>query len=90
MANTSSAKKAIRRIERQTEVNKARRTRMRGEIRRVEEAIESGDQAAAQAALKDAQPLIARGSQKGILHKNTAARKMSRLTVRVKAMSASE
>ena len=90
MANTSSAKKAIRRIERQTEVNKARRTRMRGEIRRVEEAIESGDQAAAQAALKDAQPLIARGSQKGILHKNTAARKMSRLTVRVKAMSVTE
>lgn len=88
MANTKSAKKAVRKIERRTQVNKARRTAMRGQIRRVEEAIESGDQTAAQAALKDAEPFIARSAQKGIIHKNNAARKVSRLTTRVKALSA--
>ncbi len=87
MANTKSAKKAIRQIERRTAVNRSRRTAMRSHIRQVEEAIASGDQSAAEAALKSAQPLIARGAQKGLVHKNTAARKVSRLTTRVKAMS---
>lgn len=87
MANTSSAQKATRKIERRTEVNKSRRTRLKGEVRKVEEAIEAGDQAVALAALKAAEPVIARTAQKGILHKNTASRKISRLTHRIKAMA---
>jgi len=87
MANTKSAKKAIRQIERRTKVNRTRRTEMRSHIRKVEEAIQSGDQSAAEAALKSAQPLIARSAQKGLVHKNTASRKVSRLTTRVKGMS---
>ena len=86
MANTKSAKKAVRKIAARTERNKARRTRMRSEIRSVEEAIASGNQEAALAALRQAQPFIARSAQKGIVHKNTGARKISRLTQRVKAM----
>lgn len=88
MANTKSAKKAVRKIARRTEVNKARRSRMRTFIRKVEEAIASGDQDAAKTALQNAQPEIVRTAQKGVIHKNTASRKVSRLSARVKAMSA--
>ncbi len=88
MANTKSAKKAIRKIARKTAVNKNRRTRMRTFIRQVEEAIAAGDQTQAQAALVAAQPEIMRSAQKGILHKNSASRKISRLSARVKALSA--
>lgn len=88
MANTTSAKKATRKIARRTEVNKARRTRVRGYVRKVEEAIASGDQAAAAAALKAAQPELMRAASKGVVHRNTASRKVSRLAKRVKAISA--
>lgn len=88
MANTKSAKKAIRKIDRKTAVNKNRRSRMRTFIRRVEEAIASGDQEGARAALVNAQPEIMRSAQKGILHRNSAARKISRLSKQVKALSA--
>ena len=87
MANTSSAKKAVRKIVRRTAVRRARRGQMRTYLRKVEEAIESGDQAAATTALSDAAPLVMRAAQKGIVHKNTASRKVSRLTARVKAMA---
>ena len=87
MANTRSAKKMVRKIARRTEVNTARRSRMRTYIRKVEEAIASGDQKAAAEALKTAQPEIMRPASKGVLHKNTSARKISRLSARVKAMS---
>jgi small subunit ribosomal protein S20 len=87
MANTRSAKKAARQAVRRTEVNKARRSRVRGYVRKVEEAIAKGDQAAAQAALKDAQPELMRGAQKNVIHKNAAARKVSRLSKRVKSMT---
>jgi small subunit ribosomal protein S20 len=86
MANTSSAQKAARQMIRRTEVNKARRTRVKGEVRAVEEAISSGDQAKALAALKSAQPILVRNAQKGMMHPKTASRKVSRLTQRVKAM----
>ncbi|GAA5074998.1 30S ribosomal protein S20 [Maritalea mobilis] len=88
MANSPQAKKRARQNERRFAVNKARRSRIRTYLRRVEEAIASGDQAAAQAALRAAQPEIMRGVTKGVLHKNTASRKISRLSSRVKAMSA--
>lgn len=87
MANTRSAKKMIRKIARRTEENRARRSRMRTFIRRVEEAIASGDAGAAQTALKDAQPEIMRCVSKGVMHKNTASRKVSRLAHRVNAMA---
>jgi small subunit ribosomal protein S20 len=87
MANTPSAKKAARKIARRTEVNKTSRTRMRTYIRKVEEAIASGDREAARAALKDAQPQIMKAATKGIVHKNTASRKVSRLTHRVEALA---
>ncbi|MGD9670937.1 MAG: 30S ribosomal protein S20 [Hyphomicrobiaceae bacterium] len=87
MANTKSAKKAVRKITKRTEVNKARRTRMRSEVRKVEEAIASGDKSAASAALKAVEPVLARTAQKGIVHKRTASRKVSRLTARVVAMA---
>ncbi len=86
MANTKSAKKAVRRIAGQTEVNKARRTRVRGEVRKVEEAIASGKKTDALAALKVAEPLLVRTAQKGVMHKRTASRKVSRLAARVTAM----
>ncbi len=79
MANTSSAKKATRVIARRTEVNKSRRSRMRNFVRKVEEAIASGDQSAAAAALKAAQPEMMRAAQKGVVHRNSASRKVSRL-----------
>ncbi len=86
MANTSSAKKAVRKIARRTETNKARRTRMRSHIRAVEEAIASGDRTAADAALRKAQPVIISAGAKGIVHKNKAARKVARLAHRVNAL----
>lgn len=88
MANTPSAKKAARKIERRTAVNRSRRSQMRTFIRKVEAALTSGDAGAAQAALAQAEPLIMRAAQKGILHKNTASRKVSRLTVRVQGLAA--
>ena len=88
MANTPSAKKAARKIAARTEVNKSRRTRVRTHLRRVEEAIASGDQSKAQEALQAAQPELMRAAGKGVWHKNTASRKMSRLSSRVKAMGA--
>ncbi|NNF79354.1 MAG: 30S ribosomal protein S20 [Rhizobiales bacterium] len=88
MANTRSAKKAIRKMERQTEVNKARRSRTRTSVRKVEEAIASGDKDAAAAALKAAQPELMRSAQKGVMHKNVASRKVSRLSSRIASMSA--
>jgi len=86
MANSPQAKKRARQIERRTEVNKARRSRIRTFLRGVEEAIESGDSAAAKTALQAAQPDLMRGVTKGIVHKNTASRKVSRLAARVKAL----
>ncbi len=86
MANSPQAKKRARQNERRYEVNKARRSRIRTYLRKVEEAIASGDQSAAAEALKAAQPELMRGVTKGVLHKNTAARKMSRLSKRVKAL----
>jgi small subunit ribosomal protein S20 len=87
MANTRSAEKMVRKIERRTAVNKARRSRVRTFVRKVEEAIASGDKAAAQEALKVAQPEIMRAVTKGVAHKNTASRKVSRLSARIKAMA---
>jgi small subunit ribosomal protein S20 len=83
MANTKSAKKKTRVIARRTEINKNRRSGMRTYIRKVEEAIAGGDQAAALAALRAAEPQVMRASQKGVLHKKTASRKISRLTHQV-------
>ncbi|WP_424966291.1 MULTISPECIES: 30S ribosomal protein S20 [unclassified Dinoroseobacter] len=88
MANSPQAKKRARQNERRADVNKARRSRIRTYLRKVEEAIASGDYAVATDALRSAQPELMRGVTKGIVHKNTAARKMSRLTKRVKALSA--
>ena len=88
MANTSSAKKAARQTIRRTEVNKTQRTRMRGFVRKVEEAIAVGDKAAAAAAFKLAEPVVIRTGQKGVIHSNTASRKVSRLAQRIKAMGA--
>jgi small subunit ribosomal protein S20 len=88
MANSPSSKKRARQIVRRTEVNKTRRSRMRTFIRKVEEAIASGDQAAATEALRAAQPEIMRSASKGIIHKNTASRKISRLAGRVRAVTA--
>lgn len=87
MANTPSARKRIRQTERRTEVNKARRSRIRTFIRKVEEAIAGGDGSTAAEALRLAQPEIMRGVTKGVLHKNTASRKVSRLAHRVKALA---
>ena len=88
MANSPSARKRIRQTERRTAVNKARRSRIRTFLRKVEEAIASGDAAKATDALRAAQPEIMRGVTKGVLHKNTASRKVSRLSARVKALAA--
>lgn len=86
MANSPQSKKRARQNTRRMEVNKARRSRIRTYLRKVEEAIASGDKDAAAAALKMAQPELMRGVSKGIYHKNTAARKMSRLAARVKSI----
>ena len=86
MANTPQAKKRARQNEKRYAVNRARRSRIRTYLRKVEEAIASGDQDAAKAALQAAQPELMRGVTKGVMHKNTASRKMSRLSSRVKAL----
>ena len=83
MANTPSAKKAARQTERRTEVNKDRRSRMRTFVRKVEEALAAGDGAAAGVAFQAAEPEIMRAAQKGVLHKSTASRKVSRLAQRL-------
>ena len=88
MANTSSAKKMVRKIERRTAVNKARRSRVRTYLRRVEEAIASGDQKAAKDAFKSVQPELHRAVSRGVFHKNTVSRKLSRLSSRIKALAA--
>ena len=88
MANTASARKRIRQIERRTERNTARRSRMRTAIKKVEVAIAGGDKAAAADALRAAQPEMQRAAGKGVTHKNTVARKLSRLSARVKAIAA--
>ena len=87
MANTSSAKKAVRKIARRTSVNRARRSKMRTFLRKVEEAIASGDAEAAAQALQNAAPIVMRAAQRGVVHKNTASRKVSRLSSRVKALA---
>ena len=83
MANTKSARKATRVIARRTEVNKARRSVLRTSMRKVEEAIAAGDKGAAAAALKAAEPVIMRAAQRGVVHKNNASRKVSRLAHRI-------
>lgn len=88
MANTSSAKKATRKIARRAAINKNRRSRVRTFIRKVEEALASGDKAAAQAAFTAAQPELMRAASKGVLHRNTASRKVSRLAQRLKTLTA--
>lgn len=87
MANSEQSKKRARQSETRYAVNKARRSRVRTYIRKVEEALAAGDAAAAEEALKNAQPELMRGVSKGILHKNTASRKVSRLTSRVKTLA---
>ncbi len=86
MANTPQAKKRARQNEKRFAINKARRSRIRTFLRKVEEAIETGDKAEAISALRAAQPELMRGVSKGVYHKNTASRKMSRLSSRVKAL----
>ncbi|MGV6804137.1 MAG: 30S ribosomal protein S20 [Ruegeria sp.] len=86
MANSPQAKKRARQNEKRYAINKARRSRIRTYLRKVEEAIASGDKDAATTALRAAQPELMRGVTKGVFHKNTAARKMSRLSARVKAL----
>ncbi|MBT7642320.1 MAG: 30S ribosomal protein S20 [Rhodobiaceae bacterium] len=86
MANTKSAKKMVRKIERRTERNRDQRSRMRTFIRRVEEAVVAGDKGEAVEALRIAQPAIARAGQKGLMHKRTASRKVSRLAKSVSAI----
>ncbi|MBA3324654.1 MAG: 30S ribosomal protein S20 [Rhodobacteraceae bacterium] len=88
MANSPSSKKRARQTERRTEVNRARRSRIRTFVRKVEEAIATGDFSAASDALRVAQPEIMRGVTKGVAHKNTASRKISRLAGRIKALNA--
>ena len=88
MANTSSAKKAARKMVRKTAINKNRRSRVRTYVRQVEEALASGDKTAAEAAFKAAQPELMRAAGKGVLQSNTASRKVSRLAQRVKSLTA--
>tara|TARA_B100000678_G_scaffold87787_1_gene72991 strand:+ start:123 stop:383 length:261 start_codon:yes stop_codon:yes gene_type:complete len=86
MANTPQARKRIRRNARRAEINGSRMSRIRTFVKKVEQAIEGGDKEAAQNALRAAQPELARGVARGVLHKNTASRKMSRLSKRVSAL----
>lgn len=88
MANTPSAKKRVRQIARRTATNKARLSRIRTFVKKVELAVSNGDAAAAQSALSAAQPELARGVTKGVLHRNTASRKLSRLAQQVKKLQA--
>jgi small subunit ribosomal protein S20 len=87
MANTASAQKAARKMLRRTEVNKSRRSQLKGYVRKVEEALASGDKAAAKGALAAAEPILMRTGQKGVIHKRAASRKVSRLAARVRAMA---
>ena len=87
MANTPQAKKRIRRNARRTDINRARVSRIRTFVKQVESALDAGDKATATAALRQVQPELARGVAKGLLHKNTAARKMSRLSKRLAALA---
>lgn len=87
MANTKSAKKATRVIARRTEANKSRRSNMRTYLREVEQAIAAGDAGKAQEALKVAEPKIMRAAQKGVIHRNTASRKVSRLAARLRKLA---
>lgn len=86
MANTTSAKKAARKMVRRTDINKSRRSQLKAYVRKVEEALAAGDKAAAARALGAAEPILMRSAQKGVLHKRSAARKVSRLTARVRAL----
>ncbi len=86
MANTSSAKKRVRRDARRTEINRSRRSRIRTFVKRVETAIEGNDKEAAQTAFAAAEPEIMRGVTRGVLHRNTASRKVSRLAARIKSL----
>jgi len=88
MAHHKSAKKRIRQTAKRTRVNRARISRIRTYQRKVEDAISSGDQEKARAAFRDAQPELMRGAGKGVLHRNTVSRRLSRLSARIKAMSA--
>jgi small subunit ribosomal protein S20 len=88
MANNASARKRIRQTEKRTVRNKARKSRVRSFLRKVEEAVKSGDKAAAQEAFRAAQPELQRAATKGVVHANTVARKLSRLSARVKSVSA--
>ncbi len=87
MANTSSAKKAVRKIARRTAVNRARRSLLRTFVRKVEEAIAAGDANVAAEVWQTVAPVVMRAAQRGVIHKNTASRKVSRLTARVKALT---
>jgi small subunit ribosomal protein S20 len=89
MANTKSAKKAARQITRRTIVNKARRSRLRGAVRKVEEAIAAGDRSRALAAMVEAEPVIIRAAQKNVVHRNAARRKVSRLAHRIAELAKS-
>ena len=86
MATHASAKKRIRQTPRRTEVNRNRLSRVRSSIRKVEEAISSGDKEIASAAFREAQPDMMRGARRGMIHRNTVSRKLSRLSARIKAM----
>ena len=86
MPSHASAEKRVRQTARRTAVNKNRKSQVRSAVRKVEEALASGDAAAAAAALKQAEPAIMRGVRKGVVHKNTASRKVSRLNARLKAL----
>lgn len=88
MANTAQSKKRARQSDARQDINKARRSRIRTFLRKVEEALAAGNQENAAVALKNVQPELARGITKGVMHKNTVARKMSRLASRVKALGA--
>lgn len=88
MANTPSAKKAARKIERRTEINRSRRSRVRTFLRKFDDAVATGDVAAATAAFQAAEPELMRAVTKGVLHKNTASRKVSRLASRLRKLSA--
>ncbi len=88
MANHASAKKRIRQTERRTAVNRIRLSAIRTYLRKVEEAIDGGDKAEAEAAFREAQPQMMRGAQKGVFKRNTASRKLSRLSGRIKGMPA--
>ena len=88
MANNASARKRIRQTEKRTVRNKARKSRVRSFLRKVEEAVKSGDKAAAQEAFRAAQPEMQRAATKGVLHANTVARRVSRLSARVKSVGA--